>query len=314
VGVGAQASTVDVSPLVAVTLANWGSITRPPRSRGWWSREALAAPRRAPEEAKADAVLPEHIWEQVLAAGDAGGVGGLERAVGLPAVLAVIRLISHAVALVPLHVVNDDQLRARAYDTWQWRLLKRPGAPPVTAFGFKADVAANFAGRGNAYVRKLKPTRVSPDRPRVIELMSLNAGKVKPERSKTTGAVVFKDGTADGKPGHARHGRDHPDPQPQPQRRARGALADHRGADARVRGPQARRVRRAPPRERDLPRHRPEVPRGIDEETGKRWIKSVEAQHKGSARRARSSASAAAPSSCRSRSRSRTRSSLRRPG
>jgi hypothetical protein len=48
-------------------------------------------------EAKSDAVLPEHIWEQVIAAGDAGGLGGLERAVGLPAVLAVIRLISHAV-------------------------------------------------------------------------------------------------------------------------------------------------------------------------------------------------------------------------
>jgi hypothetical protein len=45
-------------------------------------------PRRdgAPEEAKADAVIPEHIWEQVLAAGDlSGGLGGMERAVGLPA-------------------------------------------------------------------------------------------------------------------------------------------------------------------------------------------------------------------------------------
>jgi hypothetical protein len=70
-------------------------------------------PRRGDEvETKADAVLPESVWEAVLAAGDMGGGGGLERAVGLPAVLAVIRLISHAVALVPLHVVNDDQLRA----------------------------------------------------------------------------------------------------------------------------------------------------------------------------------------------------------
>jgi phage portal protein BeeE len=44
-------------------------------------------------------------------------------------VLSVIRLIAHAAALVPIHVVRgEDELRSRARDTWQWRLLnKRPG-------------------------------------------------------------------------------------------------------------------------------------------------------------------------------------------
>jgi HK97 family phage portal protein len=243
-------------------------------------------PRRAgePEESKSDAVLPEHIWEQVLAAGDAGGLGGLERAVGLPAVLAVIRLISHAVALVPLHVVNDDQLRARAYDTWQWRLLKRPGAPPATAFGFKADVAANFAGRGNAYVRKFKPTRLSPDRPRVIELMSLNAGKVKPERSKTTGAVLFKDATGDGNP--VTRGTDEII-----QIRSLSLSDGLEGLSpiTAARMLVSAGLKRAEFEERHLangifPGIGLKFPEGVDEEAGKRWIKAVEAQHKGSAK------------------------------
>lgn len=150
-------------------------------------------PRR--EQKSAD-VLPEWLWDQMQTGIDNGMPLGLERAVGLPAVLAVVRLIAHAAALVPLNVHRaDGDLVMRARDTWQWRLLNtRPGAPPMTPFALKADLAANFAGRGNAYVRKLKPARVDPGRPRVLELMPLNAARVKPERAKT-GDVVFHDST-----------------------------------------------------------------------------------------------------------------------
>lgn len=154
---------------------------------------------KALAEAKSFDVLPEGIWQQLVAATDMGATIGLEQAVGLPAVLAVIRFISHAAALVPLNVIRDGSIRERAEDTWQWNLLhKRPGPPPMTPFNFKADLAANFAGRGNAYVRKFKPTTASPrltrDTPRVTELMSLHAGQVKPKRL-DNGSIAFVDST-----------------------------------------------------------------------------------------------------------------------
>ncbi len=159
--------------------------------------------KRAPDEAKSLDVLPEGIWQQLVAAQDMGAGIGLEQAVGLPAVLAVIRLISHAVGMIPLNVVRDsgtgEDITERAVDTWQWNLLnKRPGPPPTTPFNFKADLAANFCGHGNAYIRKLKPsgnnTRLTRATPRVTELMSLNAASVQPQRS-LSGALIFKDST-----------------------------------------------------------------------------------------------------------------------
>lgn len=119
-----------------------------------------------------------------------------EQAVGLPAVIAVIRLLAHSAALVPLIVVRSDEngIAQRATDTWQWRLLnRRPGPPPQTPFHFKADIAAQFSGRGNAYIRKYvaSGTRVGEDGPRVTELAPLLAGRVKPRRQ--AGAIVFDD-------------------------------------------------------------------------------------------------------------------------
>lgn len=139
------------------------------------------------------------MWQQYLAAADHGGTMGMENAVGLPAVLAVIRLISHAAAMVPLHVLrgNEDEIRERARETWQWALLNRaPGPPPSTPFAFKADIAANFAGRGQAFVRKLKPVNPQPrltrETPRVTEMMALNSAQVVARRA-PSGAVVFDD-------------------------------------------------------------------------------------------------------------------------
>jgi HK97 family phage portal protein len=244
-------------------------------------------PRRdgAPEEAKADAVIPEHIWEQVLAAGDlSGGLGGMERAVGLPAVLSVIRLIAHAAALVPIHVVRgEDELRSRARDTWQWRLLnKRPGPPPMTAFSLKADLAANFAGRGNAYVRKLKPARVEPGRPRVIAITSANAGRIKPRRA-STGDVVFDDTTG---PTKITRGTDEII---QIRSFSIGDGLEGLAPITAARLLVSAGLKRAEFEERHLangifPGIGLKFPEGVDEETGKRWIKSVEAQHKGSGR------------------------------
>lgn len=163
------------------------------------AQAAENAKANTPDETKSFDVLPEGIWQQLVSATDMGATIGLERAVGLPAVLAVIRLISHAAAMVPLNVIRDGSVRERAMDTWQWNLLhKRPGPPPMTPFNFKADLAANFTGRGNAYVRKFKPATASPrltrDTARVTELLSINAGQITPKRA-DNGSVLFKDST-----------------------------------------------------------------------------------------------------------------------
>ena len=128
--------------------------------------------KRAPDEAKSYDSIPEGMWEQIVAARDLGQGIGLEDAVGLPAVLAVIRFLSHAAGMVPMMVVRGGSVRERAPEEWQYQLLnRRPGPPPTTPFNFQADLAANFAGRGNAYVRKLKPTqyarRMNGQTPRV---------------------------------------------------------------------------------------------------------------------------------------------------
>lgn len=125
---------------------------------------------------------------------------GVEQAVGLPAVVAVIRLLAHAAGLVQLQVLREGALgaRRRATDTWQWRLLaRRPGAPPLTPFHLKADLVAQFCGTGNVYTRKFVAAgaRRGEPGPRIIELMPARAGRVKPRRE--NGAIVFDDSTAD---------------------------------------------------------------------------------------------------------------------
>lgn len=162
-----------------------------------WQSKAAPAP-----EAKSTDVLPEWVWQALQTAQDLQGSGNLDTAVGLPAVLSVIRLLSHAAGMVPFRVVRgmEGELRQPAQGTWQHHLLyKRPGPPPTTPFNFKADLAAQFAGRGNAYIRKLKPatarTRLSTGQtPRVTELMVMDGGKITPRRS-DSGSVVFDDGS-----------------------------------------------------------------------------------------------------------------------
>lgn len=152
-------------------------------------------------ETKSFDTLPEGFWQQLVAAQDMGASIGMEQAVGLPAVLAVIRFIAHAAGLIPLQVVrNEDptsEITQRAADTWQWGLLnRRPGPPPTTPFNLKADLAANFCGRGNGYLRKLKPTnpqqRLTRATPRVTELMSVSAASITPTLA-DNGSIVYKD-------------------------------------------------------------------------------------------------------------------------
>jgi len=109
----------------------------------------------------------------------------LERAVGVPAILAVIRLLSHALGMVEFRVVRGQPggVMENATDSWQWRLLnRRPGVAPMTPFTMKADIAANYAGRGDAYLRKIKPAYRESGRPGILEFVGVDAAYVVPRR------------------------------------------------------------------------------------------------------------------------------------
>lgn len=164
-------------------------------------------------EGKSFDQLPYGIWQELVSATDMGATLGPEQAIGAPAILSVIRFISQAVGLIPFNVLRDTDpsanIRERAVETWQWNLLnRRPAPPPVTPFNLKADIAANFCGFGNAYLRKFKPTTVVPrfsgQTPRVTELMSLHGGSVSVKRAGAdgqqsapvpNGAIYFEDST-----------------------------------------------------------------------------------------------------------------------
>lgn len=139
-----------------------------------------------------ESVLPDSFWELVNQGG-LGGASTLEGAVGLPAVLSIIRLLSHAMGQVDFHVVRErGKVVEEMRDSWQWKLLnRRPGPAPMTPFHLKADASANFAGRGEAYFRKIKPAQRRPDGPGVLELIVPSTALIKPRRSQ--GVLLYDD-------------------------------------------------------------------------------------------------------------------------
>lgn len=246
---------------------------------------------RSTREQKAVDALPEWLWEQLqLGMTDLPlrtQPYELERAVGLPAVLAVIRLLSHAAGMVPFLVLRDgdDGLRARARDTWQWRLLQNPG-PETTAFALQADLAANFLGRGNAYVRKLKPStprqRLAGPTPRVTELLGRNASYIRPFRT-ALGGIAYEDNS--GVAGRVNRGPDEIIHVRSFSLTADGleGIAPITAARLLVSGG----IKRQQFEERHLangifPSIGLKFPPGVSPEDGERWIKAIEARHKGS--------------------------------
>jgi HK97 family phage portal protein len=112
-----------------------------------------------------------------------------DRAVGVPAWLAVIRLVAESYALAPLIVYRgastDDRERAR--DTWQWRLLHLDPGDGRTAFGLLADIGASLAAQNNAYLVKAKY------RGEVRELVLRDPRKVRPRREGAR--ILYEDRT-----------------------------------------------------------------------------------------------------------------------
>lgn len=113
-----------------------------------------------------------------------GSGTGVEKAIGAPALLGVIRLLSGAMALCPTIVYEDTPSgRQRAEGSWQWDLLHDGYGPDTVPSIFRADLGASLAGCGNFYARKIKV------RGQVREHLVLDPRRCKPRRA--AGTVVF---------------------------------------------------------------------------------------------------------------------------
>lgn len=117
-----------------------------------------------------------------------GGSITIDRALGLPAFLAVLLRIGHGAGLIPQKVYEAGKPRAEARDTWQWELVHDdPTGGETTPSAFRADIALSLAGAGYACIRKYKSGG------QVRALTVLDATKIKPVRR--SGQIVFEDGT-----------------------------------------------------------------------------------------------------------------------
>lgn len=115
--------------------------------------------------------------------------GGVESAAGVSvtpdsamrvsAVYASIRIISGAVATLPLDVKKrvDARTREDASDHWSWKLLRRKPNRWQTPSQFRRMMTAHLVLRGNAYAMKVV------SRGEVQELIPLNPDRVKCEQN-----------------------------------------------------------------------------------------------------------------------------------
>lgn len=102
-----------------------------------------------------DRILP---WSQVSGFSTLTGLAvNTERAAGLPAVGAAIRLIAETIGMIPLIVYEGDPLeRERARESWQWELLHDKPNVDQSAFDFFQDAATSIETAGDAFIFKIK--------------------------------------------------------------------------------------------------------------------------------------------------------------
>ena len=123
----------------------------------------------------------------------AGEVVSTDAALGLPAVLAAIRLVSETIGGLPCIVYSGQGSdRKRDESSWQWSLLHDQPNPEQSPFDFFSELASSIEATGNAFVQKAKSRR------RVEALFVLNPWMVTVGRKKGTGEKVYRV-TVDGK-------------------------------------------------------------------------------------------------------------------
>ncbi len=106
------------------------------------------------------------------------------QAIGLPAVIACIRLVSETIAAMPVKVYRGDE-REVARDSEQYRLLHDEPNADQTAFDFICDISASLEGYGNAYIHKII------SRGRVVEMRCIQPGQVTAKQDSRTGELTY---------------------------------------------------------------------------------------------------------------------------
>jgi len=116
-----------------------------------------------------------------------GGALGMNvtsaQAIGLPAVIACIRIVSETIAAMPLKVYSAD--REPAVDSTQWRLLHDAPNEDQTSFDFMADISASIEGYGNAYIHKIR------SRGQVVEMRCIPAPNVRVRQDPKSQALLY---------------------------------------------------------------------------------------------------------------------------
>lgn len=114
-----------------------------------------------------------------------------DTAIGLPAVLACIRLIAGMVAQLPLNVWKGQNAdRKLADNTWQYELLhERPFADEMSPFDWVSDMASSIEAAGNFFAQKI---RGIVRRNQILALRPLHPQHVYAERDKDTNEKLFR--------------------------------------------------------------------------------------------------------------------------
>lgn len=107
-----------------------------------------------------------------------------QQAIGLPAVIACIRLVSETIAAMPVKVYSGPD-RKLAVDSDQYRLLHDAPNADQTAFDFICDVSASLEGFGNAYIHKIRNRR------RITELRCIPPANVAAKADRRTGEITY---------------------------------------------------------------------------------------------------------------------------
>jgi hypothetical protein len=181
-----RASSADITPLVACTLAMWaagqhgggdidlglGEDSRlASRFRPSWAGSDDAATFPSAEERAnlfAASGRPP-TWLDVSGGPSLAGMRVSETtAMGMPAISAAVRLLCETIAQLPLNVYRGRAADKRLADwTWQYRLLGvLPGMGDFTPFDLISDIVACLELYGNAYLQKVKGPGASQARPR----------------------------------------------------------------------------------------------------------------------------------------------------
>lgn len=126
---------------------------------------------------------------QLAAAAQTPTVTGPANAVGIPAVLSAMRLITETGAMLPVLTYRDtpDGVRVRAVETPTYEMLRRRPAEDVSPVEWLSDVLSALVGYGNFYARKVRVG--SGSERRVRELPPIDPRTVRPEW--VDGGIVY---------------------------------------------------------------------------------------------------------------------------